>query len=61
MDLQQNSSQSDHVPYVRVARDERGSACWEVVHSEQLIQCTSGYRAVGICKALRRMKGLVDV
>lgn len=61
MDLQQNSSQSDHVPYVRVARDERGSACWEVVHGEQLIRCTSGYKATGICEALRRLKGLANM
>lgn len=60
MDLQQPVSQSDHVPYIRVARDERGSACWEVVNGDQRIRCASGHKAVEICKALRRMKGLVD-
>lgn len=58
MDLQQRLGQSADMPYVSVARDERGGAVWVVVDGAVQIPAASGARAVAICEALRRAKGL---
>jgi hypothetical protein len=58
MDLQQPLPQSADVPYVTVARDERGCACWMVVCGDVSVPTASGARAIEICEAMRRAKGL---
>lgn len=59
MDLQQMDPQMPDLPFIRVGRDARGSVCWEVVDRDQVVQTTSGPRAVEICEARRRSRGLV--
>jgi hypothetical protein len=59
MDLQQATcSQSADAPYVSVARDERGGAAWVVVNGDARITTSSGAKAMAICEAMRRAKGL---
>ena len=59
MELQQaGCSQSADAPYISVARDERGGAVWVVVAGDVRVKAASGARAVAICEALRRAKGL---
>jgi hypothetical protein len=58
MDLQQPSPAVPDAPYIRVGRDARESAVWEVVTSSEVIQTYSGPRAVEICEAHRRARGL---
>lgn len=59
MDIQQPAGQSgDDIPYIRVGRDARGSACWQVVDRDVVMVATSGTRAVELCEALRRRRGL---
>jgi hypothetical protein len=59
MDLQQPSMQSADLPYVTVARDERGSVCWMVVAGDSCVMAGSGARAIAICEAMRKAKGLL--
>jgi hypothetical protein len=48
------------LPYIRVGRDARGSAVWEVVDADVVVvQTTSGPRAMAICRACRRSRGLL--
>jgi hypothetical protein len=47
------------LPFIRVGRDARGSTVWEVVTADEVIQTASGPRAVEICEARRRSRGLV--
>jgi hypothetical protein len=58
MDLQQMDPLMPDLPYIRVGRDARESAVWEVVTSSEVIQTYSGPRAVEICEAHRRARGL---
>jgi hypothetical protein len=60
MDLQQICPQCADIPYIRVGRDARESAVWEVVTPSEVIQTYSGPRAVEICKARRRSRGLPE-
>jgi hypothetical protein len=46
------------LPFIRVGRDARESAVWEVVTPSEVIQTYSGPRAVEICEAHRRARGL---
>lgn len=59
MDLQQLNPAMPDAPYIRVGRDARGSAVWEVVDAGEVLQTTSGPRALEICRARRRSRGLV--
>jgi len=38
--------------YITVGTDHRGSACWLVIAPDQVIQCSSGHRAVAVLEAL---------
>jgi hypothetical protein len=53
MDLQQICPQCADIPYIRVARDERGSVCWLVVAGDQQVPAASGAMAAKICEAMR--------
>ena len=60
MDLQQMDPLMPDLPYIRVGRDARGSAVWEVVvDADVVVQTTSGPRAIEICRACRRSRGLL--
>jgi hypothetical protein len=50
-------TQSVH-PHITVGRDMRGSGCWLVVTSDQIIECFSGERALAVLQAVARTKGL---
>jgi hypothetical protein len=58
MDLQQPLPQSADLPYVTVARDGRGSTCWMAISGDLRVEAASGARAIEICEAMRRAKGL---
>jgi hypothetical protein len=57
MDLQQICPQCADIPYISVARDERGSVCWLVVAGDQQVPAASGAIAAEICEAMRHAKG----
>jgi hypothetical protein len=59
MELQQQDPSMPDLPFIRVGRDARGSTVWEVVTADEVIQTASGPRAVEICEARRRSRGLV--
>ena len=54
MHLQQPTP--DDIPYIRVGRDARGSACWEVVDRGEILQASSGTEAVERCEERRRAR-----
>jgi hypothetical protein len=58
MDLQQVCPQCADIAYIRVGRDARESAVWEVVTPSEVIQTYSGPRAIEICEAMRHAKEL---
>jgi hypothetical protein len=51
----QQSDDFDDV-FITVRLDDDGSARWAVQAADQLIFCSSGVRAVEICRAIRRSK-----
>jgi hypothetical protein len=59
MDLQQMDPLMPDLPFIRVGRDARGSAVWEVVDADVVVQTASGPRAIEICEAHRRSRGLL--
>jgi hypothetical protein len=50
------SDDSNSVPYITVSSDARGSACWQVVTTDQIIECVSGERALNVLQAAIKAK-----
>lgn len=45
-------------PFITVGRDERGSACWQVVGRDVAVRCYCGQRAIEIMRMMCRSRGM---
>jgi hypothetical protein len=46
------SENIDSVPYITVAQDARGSACWAVVGLGTVVRCYSGHHAIAVLEMM---------